>query len=143
MIKFFKGKIENPITPFSNGTEAMMWMDENCDHCTKAFHVDEEKGWPKESTLKEYVRCGKYCKFQYWIDISFIEAAIPKEIAEGMGYTEEKRFPRNCLHYSDNEDDGYKPPKRPKPDNTPDNQLLMPFFLQEIGIKEVEKELCH
>ena len=27
--------------------------------------------------------------------------------------------------FSDNDDDGYKPRKRPRPDDTPDNQILL------------------
>jgi len=28
--------MEDKITPFSNGTEFMVWRDENCDRCKKA-----------------------------------------------------------------------------------------------------------
>jgi hypothetical protein len=144
MSKFFNGKIDEPFTPFSNGTQAMIWQDNNCDRCVKAWHPDGEKGYPKEKTIQSYVRCGKYCKLQYWIDIGWIEGSIPLEIAKQIGLDENELLRDQCMFYSDNEDDGYKPPKRPKPDNTPDAQLTMPFYLEEIGITESEKlELIH
>src|SRR6185436_2863733 len=140
-MKFYNGKIENPFVPFSNGTSAMMWQDENCNQCVKAFYPDEKNGWPKESTIKQYVRCGKYCKLQYWLDIGWVEGSIPMEIAQQIGLNEDGRLKVSCMFFSDNDDDKYQPPKRPKTDPTSDNQLTMPFLLQEIGIKEHTKEL--
>lgn len=121
------------IVPFSNGTEAMMWLDHNCDRCVKAFHPDMKKGWPSEKTLKEYVRIGKYCKLQYDLDIAHITSEIPIETAIQIGM-EECGLKEQCMFYSDNENDGFNYPKQPKPDNTPNNQLVMPFILDEITI---------
>jgi hypothetical protein len=135
-LKFYNGKIENPFRPFSNGTDAMIWEGNNCDRCTKAWHSNGN--WPKEETIKQYVRCGKYCRLQYWIHIGWIEGTIPKEIAEQIGIQEDGRIMRQCKHFSDNDDDGYKPPKKIPPDNTPGNQLTMPFIFEELNIKEPE-----
>lgn len=136
-MKFYNGKIENPFTPFSNGTEAMMWYGENCDRCVKAFHIGANGEWPQESTLKQYVRLGKYCKLQYWIDVGFIEGTIPDDIAAQIGKDTDYGLKQTCMFFSDNDNDGYKPPKRPKPE--PPNQMVMPFILDEFGIN-VKKE---
>lgn len=138
--EYYTGKIEEPFTPFSNGTEAMIWESENCERCSKAW-FPKDGNWPKESTIREYVRIGKYCKFQYWMHIGWIEGSIPKSIAEQMVSNIDALHFQDCIHFSDNEDDGYKPPKPPRPDRTPPNQLVMPFYLQEIGVKEISKEL--
>lgn len=127
---------EKQMAPFSNGTEAMMWYDANCSRCTKAYFPAKDGDWPKDSTMKQYVSCGKECKLKYHIDWGFVTGEIPQEIAQQIG-EDEYGLKQTCLLFSDNEDDGYKPPKRPRPDNTPPNQLLMPFYLQEIGIKEL------
>jgi hypothetical protein len=99
------------ITPFSNGTEVMCWMDQNCDRCVKAFHV-KNGNWPSERTLKEYVRIGKYCKLQYHLDIAHITSEIPVEIADQIGYNEWGGLKSQCMFFSDNEDDGFKYPPR-------------------------------
>jgi hypothetical protein len=138
--KFYNGTIEDPFRPFSNGTEAMMWLDGNCDRCVKAFHPNQDKGFPKkESTMQKYVTCGKYCKLQYWIDIGFIEGTIPMEIAKQIGLDENGHLKEQCMFFSDNDNDGFKYPKRTPPDNTPNNQLVMPFILDEIGVNEVKQ----
>lgn len=136
-MKFYNGKptdIENPFIPFNNGTSSMMWYGENCDRCVKAYKPINGE-WAGESTLKDYVRCGKYCKLQYWLDIGFIEGVIPDEIAEQIGKDKDYGLKQTCLLFSDNDNDGYKPPKRPKPE--PPNQLCMPLndLFQEAPLK--------
>jgi hypothetical protein len=130
-------KNKQQITPFSNGTSAMIWYENNCQSCTKAYFPKNGE-YPSDETMKNYVSIGKECKCKYYMDWAFVSSEIPLEIAEKMGYTEEKGFPRTCILFSDNDDDRYKAPKRPKPDSTPPNQLLMPFYLQELGIKEIK-----
>ncbi len=41
--------------------------------------------------------------------------------------------------FSDNEDGGYKPPKKPKPDNTPDNQLLLISEFDDLVNRDYKK----
>lgn len=118
------------LSPFSNGTEAMTWCGNNCDRCTKAYHPKDDN-WPSDKTIRQYISIGKECKFKYHIDLGFITGEIPLDIAKQMGYTEDKVWFPDCIHFSDNEDDGYKPKKRPAPDNTPDNQMVMPFCIEE------------
>lgn len=132
---------EKTITPFSNGTEAMMWLDSNCDRCTKAYHPDDKKGWASEATLLKYVKMGKYCKLQYDIDVGFITSEIPMETAIQIG-TDGHSLNQQCMFFSDNEDDGFKHPKTPKPDNSPNNQLVMPFMIEDVPLlKSAGKEL--
>lgn len=138
--KFYTGTIEEPFRPFSNGTEAMIWESENCECCSKAWYP-KDANWPKESTIRQYVRIGKYCKLQYWLHIGWIEGAIPKEIAKQIGLTEKGRLKSQCMFWSDKDDDGFKYPKKPKPDPTADNQLTMPFILDEIGVPKTIEQL--
>lgn len=137
-LEFYKGAIDNPFYPFSNGTEAMCWYGSNCDRCVKAWHPDLNKSYPTEKTVQSYVRSGKYCKLQYWIDIGFIEGSIPDEIAQQIGKGE-YGLKSSCMFFSDNDNDGYKAPKRPKPE--PPNQMVMPFILDELGISINEKAM--
>lgn len=140
-------KEEKYFTPFSNGTEHMMWYDENCSRCVKSWHAKDGM-WPSEKTLKEYVRLGKYCKLQYYLDLIVIKGAIPMDIAKQIGVGEQWGLKEQCMFFSDNEDDGFKYPKKPRPDNTPDNQLVMPFCNEDIEscfgesvVKKIEKTL--
>ena len=133
--------------PFSNGTEYMIWDDNNCSRCTKAWRAKDGK-WPSEKTLKQYVSMGKYCKLQYHLDLAVLEGTIPMDIAKQIGLHGEYSLKSQCMFFSDNEDDGFKYPKRPRPDNTPDNQLVMPFNNEEIEscfgervVKEIERKL--
>jgi hypothetical protein len=73
------------------------------------------------------------------MDLSFITGEIPLYVAKQMGYTDDKIHFPDCLHFSDNSDDGYKPKPRPKPDDTPPNQMVMPFCIEE-SLKQ-QKEL--
>jgi hypothetical protein len=71
--------VEDKITPFSNGTEFMVWRDENCDRCKKAN--------------LEAVERDKTCPMEY--DTSFAsvtDGLIPKESAERIGYKTEPYF---------------------------------------------------
>ena len=116
-------------TPFSNGTEAMDWMDQNCDRCVKAYKPLKEGEWPSFKTMQTYCSIGKECKLKLHIDIGFITSEVPVDICKQIGMDEVGRL-KNCMHFSDNEDDGFKPNPRPKPDNTPDNQMVMPFIIE-------------
>lgn len=125
-------------SPFSNGTGAMMWYEDNCDKCVKAYWPKEPGNWPSQETMKQYCSTGKECRFKFHMDISFVTGEIPLIIAKEIGHTDEKGFPAQCLHFSDKNDDGFKPPKRPKPDNTGPNQMVMPFIIEE-SLKQKEQ----
>jgi len=119
-------------TPFSNGTSAMMWMENNCDRCVKAYRPKVEGNWPSFDTMKQYCSIGKECKLKLHIDIGFISSEVPKEIIDQIGRNENGWISDQCMLFSDNEDDGYKPKKRPKPDGSGPNQMIMPFSIEEI-----------
>jgi len=126
------------IVPFSSGTEARCWYSENCERCTKAFFPKQDGDWPSDKTMRQYCSTGKECKLKYAIDLGFITGEIPLNIALQIGYKEEtKDFPDSCMMFSDNEDDRWQPPKRPRPDKTPDNQMVMPFLFDSITKKEL------
>lgn len=59
------------------------------------------------------------------------------ESAQKIGY-KDGSLSDQCMMFSDDYNDGYTPPKRPIPDRTPDNQMVMPFVLDEIGVNELE-----
>lgn len=108
------------IRPFSNGSSAMIWYSENCDLCVKAYHP-KDGNYPSDATMKNYCSIGKECRFKYAIDVAFITGEIDEELAQKIGLDKGG----NCLLFSDDKNDGYTPPKKPKPDNTPDNQILL------------------
>ena len=62
------------ITPFSNGTEFMMWHDRNCSRCSKYEHI---------STIRNKARC----KFAFDIDFATAyDGKIPLNTAKWIGY---------------------------------------------------------
>lgn len=120
---------EEKFTPFSTGTGAMIWYSNNCDLCKKAYFPKDGE-YPSDKTMKEYCRIGKECKLKYHIDFGFITGEIPLEIAEQIGISETGGLKESCMFFSDNDNDGFTPPKRPKPEDP--NQLVMPFIIDDI-----------
>ena len=127
------------ISPFSSGTEAMCWVDENCDRCVKSFKPSNGE-MPDYNTTQKLVNLGRECKMKFAIDVGFVTGEIPLEIAQSIGYTEEKGFPSSCLHFSDNDDDGFKTSPR-KPKDEPPNQMCLPFVTNEILVNHNKGEL--
>ncbi len=119
------------IRPFSNGTEAMIWYEENCDRCVKAY-----KGMPDYNTTVKLVNLGMECKYKFGMDMAHITGEVELSIAEAIGYVEGKHFPRTCLHFSDDDNDRWKrpPTKRPKGDN--DLQMCLPYAINDIVMNE-------
>lgn len=127
--------------PFSNGSEAMVWYVDNCERCSKAYFPKDGE-YPSDKTMKQYCSSGRECKLKYAIDFGFVTGEIPLDIAKQIGIDEQNGgLKESCMMFSDNDDDGFKPPKRPKPDRTPDNQLVMPFLLDEVLENHNVKEL--
>ena len=115
---------------FSSGTGGMNWYLNNCDRCTKAY-LPKDGEYPSDKTMKQYCRTGKECKLKYHVDLGFILGEIPLCVADQIGHNN-GFLKESCMMFSDNDDDGWTPPKRPKPDRTPDNQMVLPFELNEI-----------
>lgn len=126
------------ISPFSNGSEAMDWVDNNCNRCVKAYRPKVEGDFPSFKTMQQYCSIGKECKLKFHIDMGFITGEIPVHIGEQIGFSDEHKnsLKQTCLLYSDNDDDGYKPKPRPKPDG-PLNQMVMPFIIEQTLKQEL------
>lgn len=115
--------------PFSSGTQACGWMSRNCDCCVKAFKPNNGEP-PDFDATQKLVNLGRECKHKFKIDWGFISGEVPIETSLAIGGTE-KDFPKKCILWSDDSNDGYKPTPR-KPKDAPDNQLCMPFGINEI-----------
>jgi len=130
---------EEMISPFSNGSEFMLFYDEYCCRCVKAWFPKKDGDWPSEKTLRKYVSMGKYCKLQYEIDLATITSEIKKETADEFGLFSVSKIYAQCQKFSNNDDDRFKPPKQPKPDKTDPGQIVMP--LNDLFPEpEIEKE---
>lgn len=116
--------------PFSNGTEAMIWYDENCTRCSKAYFPKDGE-YPSDQTMKKYCSIGKECKLKYAIDWAFVTSEIPDEVAAQIGESK-YGLKSQCMMFSDNDDDRYRPPKKPRPRPiNPDQKDLFPMYPDE------------
>ena len=61
-----------PVFPFSNGTEAMMFSERNCQRC---IHYENES--KNEDDAK--------CKLAYHLDMGYITGTIPLWVAKDIG----------------------------------------------------------
>ena len=102
-------------TPFSNGTEAMVWYDRNCERCVRAYFPKKGE-YPQDKTMKEYIRIKKECHLKYSIDIGFVSGTIPDKDAIAIGKDGEG-LKVKCNKFSSNKNDGYKPPQKKVPEN--------------------------
>lgn len=124
------------IIPFSTGTEAINWYANNCEACTKAYFPKEGKDYPSDATMRKYCTSGKECKLKYYLDLAFITSELPMKIAAQIGTTP-YGLKENCMLFTDNTDDGYKASKRPTPDTTPDNQMVLPYAWDDIAQQRI------
>ena len=134
--------MKETIRPFSNGTEAMQWYDDNCTRCTKAFFPKIDGNYPSDTTMKKYCSIGKECKLKYAIDWSFITSEILLDIAKQIGIGELGGLKETCMFFSDNDDDRFKYPKGTPVDNSPMNQLVMPLILDEDNFNKPKRILA-
>lgn len=128
-----KEKVEM-MTPFSNGTEAMCWMERNCDCCALAYHPTKDGEWPTDKTMRQYCRDGRECPMKYAIDFAHITGEMPLDMAQRTGYDSlvDPRMPYKCKAWKDRGDGGNpRGPKQPKP--IPKNQLVMSFEFSDIA----------
>lgn len=108
---------------FSSGTEFMMWYANNCDQCKRAW-FPKDMEWPSEETTRQYMNCGKYCPIQHYIDLGQLYGYIPEDIAVIAGW-KGNTAPQQCRFFSDDDNDRFKYPSKPKP--VPKNQLSLTF----------------
>ena len=126
------------VIPFSSGTEGMNWYANNCSECKRAY-LPKDGNYPSDKTMRNYVSCGKECKMKFAIDYGFITGEVDSEIIDLIGRNEHGWIAQSCRFFSDDDNDRYKAPKRPRPDAP--NQMVMPFILDEIGLPDRKKEL--
>lgn len=65
-------KKDTPVIPFSNGSEAEVWMHHNCDRCYKYETDSKTEGEAK-------------CKLAYHLSLGFIEGTFPLWAAKEIG----------------------------------------------------------
>ncbi len=83
--------------PFSNGTEAMYWLSNNCDECYKSKFCN------LGSEPADY-----RCRVYYWLSRGMLSGRIPQYIAKRIGLQNEE-LKKVCNNFSDT-----KPIKRKK-----------------------------
>lgn len=130
-------KKEPVVIPFSNGTEAMMWMDNNCDCCARAYHPRSDGEWPSDKTMRQYCRDGRECPMKYAIDIAHITGEMLLEVAEKVGYADD-RMPVKCKEWKDRGGNGNPrgpatPPRKSRGKPIPENQMVLGFGFSEIA----------
>lgn len=124
------------VRPFSSGSEAMDWQWNNCDRCVRAFKPAEGKNMPDYSTTQKLVNLGRECTMKYAIDMGYMTGEVSVEIAALVGWTEEKGWPDSCMMFSDDDNDEWKPaPRKPY---GPDEQMCLPFAINDIVMNRTE-----
>lgn len=86
-------KKDTPVTPFSNGTDAMVWQENNCCKC-----IHYELSSEAEETAK--------CKLAYHLDLGFVVGEIPLYIAKEIGCEYDPLYGRvtlrnECMNFND------------------------------------------
>jgi hypothetical protein len=84
---------DTPIVPFSNGTEAMVYSEMNCQNCIN---------YESESTSEEEEKC----KLAFYLDLGNISGDIPLCVAKGIGCEYDPlygrvRFNKKCREFRD------------------------------------------
>lgn len=73
------------VTPFSNGSEYMLWDDINCCRCRKGATAEQvESGEPLPCPIQDAVLIGSATE------------SVPADIARRMGCDEKGHAPRRC-----------------------------------------------
>lgn len=78
------------ITPFANGSEATNYMAFHCDKCSRAYRPKEGEELPGIDETKQLIALGKECRMKAYLDLGFITGEIPLEIANEIGYENER-----------------------------------------------------
>ena len=101
--------------PFLHGTEAQQWQRFNCEKCVRAWFPDPDKPTPSDKAIREYVRIGKYCRLQYYIDMGYVSGVIPEDVADQIGRAGNGGLNKSCNHFSDDKRDRFKYPSAVPP----------------------------
>jgi len=120
------------ITPFSCGTEAMDWLCNNCEQCKRAYKPKPgEEEYPDFDETKKLVEQGKECKLKFDLDFAFVTGEMPEETAKQIGY-KNGRLSWSCMMMIDDDGRGFNYDDIKPIDDIPDNQLCLPFAMDEI-----------
>ncbi|MBF05011.1 MAG: hypothetical protein CMP76_17175 [Flavobacterium sp.] len=86
-------KKNTPVVPFSNGTEAMIYAENNCHNCIK---------YSNESQNEENAKC----KLAFHLDMGAVSGDIPLWVAKEIGCTYDPLYGsvklyNKCREFSD------------------------------------------
>lgn len=136
---------------FSNGESARRWEAHNCEQCKRAFRPAEGKDYPDMKTSIKLINLGMECKLKLALDIGWITSTMSLDICKQIGIVGEPihqdngltfvRLQQQCRFFSDDDKDGWHPVYKPK--EPPDNQMCLPFALNEICPETVKDPVCH
>ena len=123
-------------SPFSSGTESMMWLSNNCEDCVRSWETRNRKQAPDFDLTVGLVKEGKECIGKFALDFGMGIGVIPDDIARAIGGKPQRYkngyysscLPSNCKHQSN--DDLDNPDLNPIEPIAP-NQIKMPFDLFE------------
>lgn len=108
------------VTPFSNGSEAIDWMENNCNSCQRSWCCRHQQAEPPSWDVTEKLaKEGKECYGAFALGFGFVSGSIPPEVATWIGATIRGNFchmPDQCLHFTSS----VEPPTPPDP-----NQLSL------------------
>lgn len=128
------------ITPFSCGSEAFDWLSNNCEQCKKAYRPRTGEPYlPDFDETKQLVEQGRECKLKFDIDFAFLSGKIPLETAQQIGY-KDGSLNQSCMMMIDNNRFGFDGDDIKPIDDIPDNQLCLPFAMDEIINSNVGQE---
>ena len=78
---------EPMMSPFSNGTDFMIWKFDNCDRCALGYS-DAESRWP--------------CTIEHAMDVAYIgNGDLPVSVAERIGRQDGGRLNERCAEFKE------------------------------------------
>lgn len=128
------------IVPFSCGTQAMDWQYHNCDQCKRAYKPKKGE-LPDFEETEKLVAQGRECKMKLHLDFGFVIGEIPEDIGKQIGLNEAGGLKESCMMFIEDNGRGWEGEEEQKPvDIIPDNQLCLPFLMDEIINSNCEQE---
>lgn len=126
---------------FSNGTEYMMWTEQNCDTCVRAFRPAKGKEMPDFNATQRLVNLGRECKIKFAIEYAAGSGVgdVPDDIAALVSGIPGK-WSWQCMMHSSDDNDGPNKPRKPRPpkDTSEDPQQLMLFSIVDEVFEEMK-----
>lgn len=123
-------------SPFSSGTESMVWLSNNCEDCVRSWETRNKEQAPGFDSTIDLIKKGEECVGKFALDFSLGTGVIPDDIAREIGGNPQRYkngyysscLPSNCKHRSSNDRDN---PDLNPIDPIDPNQIKMPFDLFE------------